>query len=334
MPPRPFKALVVYEAEKNTFTRRIEECDTSRLPENEVLIQVKYSSLNYKDALSATGNRGVTRSYPHTPGIDAAGTVIESSNSGLTPGDDVIVTGYDLGMNTHGGFGQYIRVPPEWVIRLPKGLTLRQSMIYGTAGFTAAQSVLRLIDYGITPEQGTVLVTGATGGVGSIAVSLLAKSGFQVIAATGKADQKSFLTGLGAAEVISREETSDTSDRALLRGRWAGVVDTVGGNTLSTVIKSTGYRGAVTTCGNVSSGDLHTTVYPFILRGISLLGIDSANCPHGIRLHLWEKLSQEWKLEKIDQLATEIPLADLSNHIDLILQGKLKGRTIVNMQNV
>jgi len=292
---------------------------------------VKYSSLNYKDALSATGNKGVTRNYPHTPGIDEAGVVVECADQQVTPGDEVIVTGFDLGMNTSGGFGRFIRVPASWGVRLPGNLTLKDSMVYGTAGLTAALSVFMLERSGVKQNQGEILVTGATGGVGSLAVGILAKSGYQVVAATGKAGEKYFLTDLGAKEVISREIVDDTSGRALFKERWAGVIDTVGGNILSTAIRSTRYGGAVACCGNAASHELPITVYPFILRGVSLLGIGSAECPMDRRLQIWQKISQEWKLENLDSLSSECPLEELSQKIDAILGGKLKGRTVVNL---
>ena len=247
----------------------------SDLPAGELLIEVKYSSLNYKDALSASGNKGVTRKFPHTPGIDAAGVVATSSTSQFGAGDQVIVTGFDLGMNTAGGFGQYISVPASWAVKVPQGMTLKESMAYGTAGLTAALCVMRLMAFGLTKDSGEVLVTGATGGVGSVAVGILAKLGFNVVAATGKTDEKDFLTQLGAKAIISRDEANDTSGRPLQKGRWAGVVDAVGGNILATAIKSAKYGGLVAACGNAMSADLAVSVYPFILRGVSLLGVDS-----------------------------------------------------------
>lgn len=301
------------------------------MPEGDVLIRVGYSSLNYKDALSASGNRGVTKNYPHTPGVDAAGIVEESLSENFHPGDKVIVTGYDLGMNTPGGYGEYIRVPADWVVKLPEKLSLRESMVFGTAGFTAALSVYKLTGNGVTPDQGEVLVTGSSGGVGSIALSILAKSGFHVVAAMGKLDEKGYLINLGAKEVISADETNDASGRPLLKGRWAGAIDTVGGNILATVIKSMQYGGTVTCCGNAASAELNTTVFPFILRGVSLLGIDSVNCPKDIRLRIWQKLSEEWKPEHLDLITSEVSLQELDQRIELILQGKHKGRAIVNL---
>ncbi|MFC1516717.1 YhdH/YhfP family quinone oxidoreductase [Thermodesulfobacteriota bacterium] len=326
-----FKAMVVSEGDDNTFVREIRDRNLSDLPEGEVLVKVQYSSLNYKDVLSATGNRGVTKTYPHTPGIDAAGVVAHSSSDDFKVGDEVIVTSYDLGMNTSGGFGQYIRVPAEWVVKMPEGLSPRESMIFGTAGFTAALSVYRLVDCGVTPDMGRVLVSGATGGVGSIAVSILTKAGYEVTAVNGIVDEKAFLMELGAKEVISIEDATDTSGKPLLKGLWAGAVDTIGGEILATAIKSTKDDGAVTCCGNVGSHDLPLNVYPFILRGVTLMGIDSQNCPMPHRIKTWNKIAGEWKLDHLELLTTEIPLEGLNERIDLILGRKHKGRTIVRL---
>ena len=331
MAEKTFKAMVVREEKDGRFSRKIEERSISSLPPGDVLVKVRYSSLNYKDVLSAIGNRGVTKDYPHTPGIDAAGIVEESSNPEFTPGDPVIVTSYDLGMNTPGGYGQYIRVPAGWVVRLPRNLTLRESMIYGTAGFTAALSVHRLVEQGIKPDQGTILVSGATGGVGSIAVSILVKRGHQVTAVNGVVDETAYLLALGAREIISIEEATDTSGRPLLKARWAGAVDTVGGIMLSTTIRSLQYGGAVTCCGNVGSHDLPLNVYPFIIRGVVLIGIDSQNCPMPMRQAVWERLAGEWKLDHLDQITTETSLEGLGERISMVLEKKHRGRTIVRL---
>jgi putative YhdH/YhfP family quinone oxidoreductase len=327
-----FEALVVSQTDEDQFVRQIEPRHVNDLPEGEVLVRVHYSSLNYKDALSATGHRGVTRRYPHTPGIDAAGVVAESSAEAFNPGDEVIVTSYDLGMNTPGGWGQYIRVPAAWVVARPEGLSLRESMIYGTAGFTAALSVWKLRAQGIQPEQGPILVTGATGGVGSIAVGILARAGYPVTAATGKLDEAPYLRDLGAQEVIHRDKVLDTSGRPLLSGRWAGAVDTVGGEYLATALSSTRYGGAVTCCGLVASPELDTTVYPFILRGVSLLGVDSQDCPMDARQRVWQALGSEWKLEGLEQIASERMLQELEPEIQRILQGRQRGRILVDLR--
>jgi len=329
--PNEFKALVITETEDKQFLRTIESKTIGDLPEGDVVVQVIYSSLNYKDALSATGNRGVTRHYPHTPGIDAAGIVSASTDERFKPGDEVIVTSYDLGMNTAGGFGQYIRVPADWVVPLPQGLTLREAMIYGTAGFTAALSVFQMIEKGVRPENGDILVSGATGGVGSMAVSILSKSGYAVTAVNGVVDEADYLKEIGAKAVISIEEATDTSSRPMLKGRWAGAIDTVGGDILATTIKSMQQYGAVTCCGNVASPDLPLNVYPFILRGVTLVGIDSQNCPMPLRQKVWQKIASEWKIDWLDTLTTEAPFEELDQRIERMLQGKHRGRTIIRL---
>ncbi len=326
-----FRAFIVNSSKEGLHERIIAQKSISELPQGDVLIRVAYSSLNYKDALSATGNRGVTRSYPHTPGIDAAGFVEESSDPRFLPGDSVLVTGYDLGMNTSGGFGQYIRVPAGWVVRLPENLSLKESMIYGTAGFTASLSVLKISEHGLVPGSGDILVTGATGGVGSIAVAVLSKIGYSVVGASGKKDKNDYLVELGAKNIVSTSDITDNSDRPLLKSRWAGVIDTVGGCVLSSVIKSTHQHAAVTCCGNVASAEFNSTVYPFILRGITLYGIDSANTPMSIRQNVWGKISGDWKISQLNTISTEIRLEKLDHYIDLMLSGKHHGRIIVNM---
>lgn len=327
-----FRAMVVTEVTDKQFVREITQKHIDDLLAGDVLINVKYSSLNYKDALSASGNKGVTKKYPHTPGIDAAGVVEESSTLDFKLGDQVLVTGYDLGMNTSGGYAEYIRVPAHWVIRLPNNLDLRESMIYGTAGFTAALSCFKLINSGVTPDKGPVLVTGATGGVGSIALSILVKSGFDVVAVNGIVDETDYLIELGAKEVISIAEADDQSGRPLLRPRWAGAIDTVAGNILSTAIKTTRYGGAVTCCGNVGAAEFHSSIFPFILNGVTLLGIDSVNCPNNIRMQVWNKIASDWKLDCLERITTELPsLEALDERIGLMLEGKSRGRVIVRL---
>lgn len=326
-----FKAMIVKE-DKGRYIREIGTKSVNDLPEGGMLINVKYSSLNYKDALSAIGNRGVTLRYPHTPGIDAAGIVVSSLNPSFKEGDEVIVTGYDLGMNTSGGFGQYIRVPTSWVVMLPQGLTLKESMSYGTAGFTAALALYKLESSGLTPSEEEVLVTGATGGVGSMAVALLARSGYKVIASTGKTDKEAYLKGLGASSVIHRDEVNDVSEKPLLKGRWCAVMDTVGGNILATAIKSTKQWGLIATCGLTQSYVLNTTVFPFILRGVSLLGINSEHCPMDLRVKLWNRIAREWKLQNLDMICAECSLKETDHKIDLILKGQITGRIVVNIE--
>ena len=327
-----FKALVIREDPVGSYTGNVETRTKSDLPEGDILIRVQYSSLNYKDALSASGNRGVTRSYPHVPGVDAAGIVEQSTSADFKTGDQVIVSGYDLGMNTSGGYGQYIMVPVGWVLHCPANLTLRESMIYGTAGFTAAQSVLKLAEFPISPDQGKILVTGATGGVGSMATALLANLGYAVTGVSGKPAAEQFLGRLGVKDIITREQAIDSTGKLLLKEKWAGVVDTVGGDILTTAIKSTAYGGGVTCCGNVASPDLPLSVYPFILRGVTLIGIDSAKCPMHTRRQVWQKLAEDWKLPNLDSFAKECTLSDITTQVELMLHGRQTGRVIVNMQ--
>ena len=332
MSENSFKALVVRETSNGKYTRKVTDRSIKDLPEGEVLLRVYYSSLNYKDGLSCIGNRGVTRKYPHTPGIDASGVVAESSDIRFSHGDQVLVTGYDLGMNTSGGFGQYIRVPADWVVPLPEGLSLKEAMIYGTAGYTAALSVHALQKHGITPDQGEIIVTGSTGGVGSISVLLLSNLGYDVLASTGKSSETDFLKGLGAKKIIDRGEVNDDSKKPLLKQRWAGGVDTVGDSTLATLVKSTKQRGAVAATGLVASANLPITVFPFILRGVSLLGIDSGETPMNLRCQIWNKLASDWKFPQLKKLSVDCDLDDLGPEIDKILTGRQRGRVVVNLQ--
>ncbi|MFW5736375.1 MAG: YhdH/YhfP family quinone oxidoreductase [Halanaerobium sp.] len=323
-----FKAFEVSEVE-GEFKRKVIEKEINDLPEGELIINVKYSALNYKDALSANGNKGVTRRYPHTPGIDAAGIVIEDQSGTYNKGDKVIVAGYDFGMNTDGAFEEYVRIPAHWAEKLPEKMTLRESMIYGTAGFTAALSVYKLIEAGVA--QDNILVTGASGGVGSFACAILSKIGYNVTAATGKTEAESYFNNLGVQNIIARKEVDDNSGKMLLKEKWDGVIDTVGGNMLTTAIKSTKYGGAVTCCGNVASAKLELNVYPFILRGVSLLGIDAVQCKAELKKELWQKLAGNWRIDQINDFSKEIILDDLGEHIDKMLAGNSKGRIIVKL---
>ena len=321
-----FRAFRVEKTGERKFTRRVVERDTADLPAGDLLIDVEYSSLNYKDALSAIGNPGVTRRYPHTPGVDAAGTVVESSSNQFAPGDAAIVIGFDLGMNTPGGFGQRIRVPAGWAVPMPDGLDTRSAMILGTAGFTAALAVGRLEAAGMQPDGGPVLVTGATGGVGSVAVALLASLGYEVHAATGKLSSFQYLIDLGARDVIWRQELMKGSKRALLKARWGGVVDTVGGPILFNAVKALRYGASLAACGLVASPDIPATVFPFILRGVNLLGIDSVELPVMHKAEVWRKLAGPWKLDRLETVAFPLTLDNLSVAIDRILAGETVGR--------
>jgi putative YhdH/YhfP family quinone oxidoreductase len=325
-----FKAFWVEKNEQDV-THSIITRNTSDLPEGEVLIKVAYSSVNYKDALSAKGMPGVTRQYPHTPGIDAAGTVAESSAAQFSVGDEVICIGYDLGMNTAGGYGQYIRVPASWVVAMPKGLDSRKAMVIGTAGFTAALCVEKIEQMGATPKDGPVLVTGASGGVGSIAVLLLAKLGYEVVASSGKSDQVDFLKSLGASQVIGRDELSAADKRPMLAPQYAHAVDCVGGEILSNVIKTLKPLGSVAICGLVASPAFSTTVLPFILRGINVLGVDSVEIPLDYKARIWQRLATDWDLGELADLTTEVGLDGLSAVIEKIFAGEVVGRTLVNL---
>lgn len=326
-----FKALQVSEVADGRFESKVVERGIDELPAGEVLIRVRYSSLNFKDALSASGNRGVTRSYPHTPGIDAAGVVASSSVGEFAEGDEVIVTGYDLGMNTAGGFGQYIRVPAAWVIKRPQGLSLRDAMILGTAGLTAALCVDKLEQAGLEPGDAPVLVTGATGGVGSIAVALLASLGYKVAAVTGKADQAAFLTRLGASQIVERSALQAGVEKALLKEQWGGAVDTVGGDILFNVVKSLQRGASVACCGLTAGTHFQASVLPFILRGVNLLGVDSVEIPLVVKASMWDKLSLQWKLPNLDDLTHEIGLEQLPEAIERILAGGQVGRILVRV---
>lgn len=325
-----YKALVA-EEKNGRFVQSVKTIQTDDLPNNNLLIRIHYSSLNYKDALSASGNKGITKNYPFTPGIDAAGVVEKSRDIRFKPGQPVIVTSYDLGMNTPGGFGQYISVPADWAIHLPGGLSLKESMMIGTSGLTAAIGTEKIISQNIKPDVSDVLITGATGAVGSFAVALLSHLGFRVTAATGKTDQEEFLKRLGAQRVIHRDEISDVKSRPLLSSKWVAAIDTVGGEMLDAVIRQSGHNGVVACCGNVLGNELHTNVLPFILRGISLMGIDSEIARMNDRLRIWNRLSADWKPPALEQLYTQSSLEELPGEIEKILAGKQVGKVLVSL---
>ena len=328
-----FRAFQVTKTADRQFPRAIVQRDSADLPAGDLLIDVAYSSLNYKDALSATGNPGVTRNFPHTPGIDAAGVVAESSSADFAVGDEVIVIGFDLGMSTAGGFAQKIRVPADWAVPMPSGLNARSAMILGTAGFTAALCIDKLESIGgLAVDDGPVLVTGATGGVGSVAVSLLAKLGYEVHAVTGKPAQHDFLRRLGANEISSREDATANAGRPLGREKWGGVVDTVGGEILVDGLKSLRYGKSLAACGLVASADIPGTVLPFILRHVNLLGIDSVEFPLPQKAAIWQKLAGPWQLDDLEDLVEALTLDTLSAAIDRILAGEMVGRGLVDLR--
>lgn len=332
MQDKRFKSLWVQETSDNVFEQSIAERSLQDLPAGDVLIRVAYSSLNFKDALSAHGNRGVTRQYPHAPGIDAAGVVESDSSGQFQPGESVLVTGYDLGMNTAGGLAQYIRVPANWVVRLPAGLTARDCMIYGTAGLTAALCVGKLLSMGASPADGGVIVTGATGGVGSIAVALLSKLGFVVSAATGKLDAGERLIALGAQNIIDRDTLIENLKRPMLKPQWAHGVDCLGGEHLFGIVKSLHYGGSVAACGLAAGADFNASVFPFILRGVNLLGVDSVELPLSVKQQMWDRLAGEFALPDLDRLATEISLEQVPSHLAQMVNGHALGRYLVNLQ--
>ena len=327
-----FRAFLVEKNEDGSFVRSVVERELADLPEGELLIDVKYSSLNYKDALSATGSPGVTRNYPHTPGIDVAGTVVESTVTDFAVGDEVVVIGFDLGMNTSGGFGERVRVPANWAVPLPHGLSLEEAMILGTAGFTAALSVHKLEQSGMSPKGGPVLVSGATGGVGCVAITLLDQLGYEPHAVTGKAHQHEFLRSIGAREILSREDLEAGGDRPLLKELWGGVVDTVGGGMLFNAIKGLRYGQSAAACGLVNSPNIPATVLPFILRHVNLLGIDSVELPLPEKVEIWDKLAGVWKLNELTTLKkSTLSLTTLSEAIDTMLKGEMVGRGLVDL---
>ncbi len=324
-----FPCYLVRQGGDSPATAGVEMVSENDLPPGEVLVHVAYSSLNYKDAMACQGHPGIVRSFPHVPGIDCAGTVVESAAGECQPGDEVLVTGYELGSGRWGGFARYVRVPAEWVVRLPEGLSAREAMVYGTAGFTAAQCVTAIVERGIRPEDGPVVVTGATGGVGALSVAILAKLGYAVAAVTGKAARHDWLRDLGATRILERDEIVDASDRPLLAARWAAAVDTVGGRPLETILRATRYRGCVAACGLVAGPELALSVYPFILRGVTLAGIDSAKCPRPQRLEMWRRLAGEWRVANLGRLAEEVSLDELGERVSEMLAGRHAGRTLV-----
>lgn len=326
--PESFRCFLVRKV-ADRIEAGIAERPLRELPAGAVLIRVAYSSLNYKDAMAARGHAGIVRTFPHVPGVDAAGTVVESSSPDFQPGEEVVSTGHELGVERWGGWAEYVRVPADWVVPLPAGLSLEETMILGTAGFTAAQGVHALIHNGITAEDGEIVVTGASGGVGSVAVMLLAKLGYKVVAVTGKEKEHERLKEMGAARVADREELDDASLRPLLKSSYAGGIDTVGGPMLVTLIRSLNHRGCVANCGVVGGADLPLTVYPFILRGVTLSGIDSAWCPDDSRLEIWDLLAGEWKLDGLEAVATYCGLDGVDAEVEKILKGGVTGRVVV-----
>ncbi len=331
MPPKTFKCYLVTKDTEGNVCGEIAERSLDELPPGEVLVRVAYSSLNYKDALAATGHPGVNKVFPHVPGVDLAGVVVHSGVYEFVEGDPVLATGFDLGASRWGGFAEYASVPEDWIVPLPAGLSLRESMILGTAGFTAGLCVDALQKQQVEPQRGEVVVTGASGGVGSMAVAILAKLGYHVAAVTGKTTAHEYLRELGAERIVGREDVDDQSGRPLLHARWAGAVDTVGGNILSTVLRATKHGGCVTACGLTAGNELAMTVYPFILRGVTLAGIDAAWGPIPLRHQIWQRLAGQWKPDDLERMATFVELPELPPRIDAILAGQITGRVVVEI---
>ena len=327
------KAFVVEKVGDDEFKSSIQNVETPKCEKNEVVIKVTYSSLNYKDALSSVGNPGVTRNFPHITGIDVAGTVYESTSSIFKVGERVLVTGYDMGMNTNGGHAEFVKIPADWVARIPDAITDKEIMTFGTAGLTAALSVNELMDNGIRPESGSILVTGATGGVGSIAVSILSKIGFTVVAISGKEEKTDYLKRIGASEVILRDTFNEEAKKPMMGEKYAGVVDTVGGEVLANALKYIKYDGVATCCGLTSSHELNTNVFPFILRGVRLIGIDSVECKLEKKQAAWEKIASKWKISTLNSITNEITLNEVKDAYSLLLAGKAVGRYVVRIKD-
>lgn len=326
-----FKAFIVNKTEEE-FSANVGAISLDELPAGDVLIKVAYSSVNYKDGLASIPNGKIVRSYPFIPGIDLSGTVVSSNDSRFSEGDKVIATSYEIGVSHYGGYSEYARIPADWIVPLPEGLTLKEAMVFGTAGFTAALSVHRLEENGLAPEKGKVLVTGATGGVGSVAVAMLAKRGYHVIASTGKESQHDYLRKIGAAEIISREELLGEKMKPLDKQLWAAAVDPVGGKTLAAILSKLDYNGSAAVSGLTGGTDVPTTVFPFILRGINLLGIDSVYCPMETRKLLWERMASDLKPEGLlETIQNEVTLEELPAVLSSILKGENRGRTIVKL---
>lgn len=330
--PHTFTALLVEETQDHQFTKRIVTRSLGDLPDNELLIDVYYSSLNYKDAGSASGNKRITRNYPHTPGIDAAGRVISDKSNTFKPGDEVLVFGYDLGMNTPGGLGQVISIPANWAVKRPNTLSLKEAMIYGTGGITAALCIQKLEKMGATPADGPVAVTGATGGVGTISIALLKQLGYQVVAFTGKPQQNKHLKALGADEVLHRDELNDVGNAPVGKERWAHGIDTLGGNYLANLVKQIKSGGAVANCGLASSAEFSLNVFPFITRGVSLLGVDSVYIPLAEKQKIWQRLATDMKLPNLEGFCEQITLAQTPLYLERFLQGQVVGRYLVDLK--
>jgi acrylyl-CoA reductase (NADPH) len=323
-----FRALVL-DKEGGKVVPRIESVNDSRLPQGDVTVRVEYSTLNYKDGMILQGQGRLVRQYPHVPGVDFAGTVEKSSSPEFKPGDPVVLTGWRVGELHWGGYAERARVKAEWLVRRPERLSAKQAMAIGTAGFTAMLALIALERHGLKPDQGDVLVTGAAGGVGGVAVALLAALGYRVVAATGRPELRDYLESLGAAELLDRAALAAKPARPLDRERWAGAIDAVGGNTLATILTQLKYRAAVAACGLAGGSDLPASVIPFLLRGVSLLGIDSVMCPKDERIAAWDRLAHDLPLDRLDRMTDTVPLAEVPDLAPRILNGAVRGRVVV-----
>jgi len=324
-----FKALLASRIDR-TVSVDLVDMTSDQLMDGDVSIDVDYSTVNYKDGLALAGRPGVIQSYPLVPGIDLAGTVTASTHAGYAPGDRVVLNGWGLSQTHHGGYAQKARVKGDWLVKLPDSISTRDAMAIGTAGYTAMLSILALEHNGITPDRGPVLVTGANGGVGSVAILILSRLGYRVIASTGRPEESAYLTALGAAEIIDRKTLSEPGP-PIAAPKWVGAVDSVGSQTLANVLAQTDYRGAVAACGLAQGVDLPGSVFPFILRNVTLAGIDSVNAPFGVRARAWERLASDLDLTKLATTVTEVGLAGVPAVGRAILEGKVRGRTVVDV---
>ncbi len=328
--PDPFRALVL-ENDSGTVRANVCQVPVSSLPEGDALVSVAWSSLNYKDALAVTNRGKIVRRFPMVPGVDFSGVIVESKSSRFKPGDQVLLTGWGVGEEHWGGFAQLARVKSDWLLPLPEGLTLNRTMAVGTAGLTAMFCVMALEDHGVRPDRGDILVTGATGGVGCVAVMLLAKLGYRVVASTGKADAHEFLKSLGAREVIGRHTLAARSDKPLESARWAGAIDSVGGETLAALLRQMERDGCVTAVGLAGGAELHTTVYPFILRAVSLVGVSSGNTPMERRRAAWKRLASELSMDALDRITQSARLDDVPALSQQMMEGMIRGRVVIDV---
>jgi alcohol dehydrogenase len=327
--PENYRAIRINEID-GTFHCAVETLSIDQLPPGDVLIQVHYSSLNYKDALSAQGHRGITKNYPHTPGIDAAGVVVSSTVDSVAVGSEVLVIGFDLGMNTAGGLAEYIRVPAHWIIPKPAAMTFRQAMQWGTAGFTAALSVDKLQRNGVKAGQ-SILVTAAGGGVGSVSALLATKLGYDVTVVTEKPAMAELLTRNGVKDIISRDSILIAAEKPIAKPRWHAAIDAAGGNMLVSIIKQLQPQGSVACCGLVAGTELPLTIYPFILRGINVLGIDSAELPLAEKIFIWQRMASEWALPSLDSITEDIVLDEVPGKLEKLKVGRVAGRVVVKV---